>query len=288
MTQLEPIRDDALRWARASGTQLRSALGKVDVELKGEIDLVTDADRSSEAFLVEKIRSAYPEHGIWAEEGSAEPADCDWRWIIDPLDGTTNFAHQIPHFATLLAVQRRGESGFETVVAVCYDPMREESFDAIQAAGARCNGVAIRVSAVSRLIESTGATGFPYDRWENEHDNHAEFCALSLLTRGVRRFGSAGLDLAWVAAGRYDFYWEGGLKPWDVAGGALLVQEAGGVVTAMDGGPFSPTDGNVAVAAPALHPRLIESLALARRSPINDRTALAVLRPSRDESERQP
>lgn len=288
MTQLESIRDDALRWARASGTHLRSALGSVDVELKGEIDLVTDADRSTEAYLIERIRAAYPEHGIWAEESSAEPLDCDWRWIVDPLDGTTNFAHQIPHFATLLAVQRRGEKGFETVVAVSHDPMREESFDAIQGRGARCNGDEIRVSGASRLIESTGATGFPYDRWENERDNHAEFCALSLLTRGVRRFGSAGLDLAWVAAGRYDFYWEGGLKPWDVAGGALLVWEAGGVVTAMDGGPFSPTGGNAAVAGPALHPRLIESLALARRAPINDRRALAVLRPSRDESERQP
>ncbi|MEM6533320.1 MAG: inositol monophosphatase family protein [Myxococcota bacterium] len=261
---------------REAGARVRRSLGRVAVEHKGEIDLVTEADRASEAYLIASITERFPDHAILAEESGHGQEDGPYRWILDPLDGTTNFAHGIPHFAVLVALQRRTDSAWETVAATTYDPMRSECFTALRGRGAWLNGAAIRVSETSSLIRSSGATGFPYDRWTGD-DNHAEFCALNLLTRGVRRFGSAGLDLAWVACGRFDYYWERSLNPWDLAGGALLVAEAGGVVTTIAGEAFDPDGGELACGG-SVHPALIEALALARRAPINDRSALEALR----------
>lgn len=274
---IEEIQRRAIEWARLAGARVREAVGRVKVEHKGEIDLVTEADRETERFLIENIRREYPGHAIWAEESGHGAEGGPFRWILDPIDGTTNFAHQIPHFAVLVAVQERVAEGYETVVSATYDPMRDECFSARKGRGALLNDQPIRVSETDRLVNSTGATGFPYERW-NGNENHTEFCALNLATRGIRRFGSAGLDLAWVACGRFDFYWERFLNAWDMAGGALLVQEAGGVVTDTHGAVFRPECGEVACGGP-VHSALIEALALARRNPINDFQALASLRP---------
>ncbi|MEO1173094.1 MAG: inositol monophosphatase family protein, partial [Myxococcota bacterium] len=165
----------ASRIAREAGARVRGALGTAVIEHKGAIDLVTDADRASEAYLIEAIRERFPEHGILAEESGQGEGDDGYRWVLDPLDGTTNFAHGIPHFSVLVAVQHLGQ----TVVAATYDPMRDELFTAAKGQGAWLNGAPITVSQTASLIESSGATGFPYDRWTGE-DNHAEFCALTL------------------------------------------------------------------------------------------------------------
>ncbi len=281
MNLLHEIEARAIEWSKVAGAGIRSRLGRVAVDRKGVVDLVTEADRESEWFLLERIGAAFPEHSLWAEESGQGQRGGAYRWIIDPLDGTTNFAHQIPHFAVLMAVQKLEGADYETVVACTYDPMRDELFSAVRGEGARLDGEPIAVSTIGTLASASGATGFAYDRWERDDDNHAEFCALNLATQGIRRFGSAGLDLAWVACGRFDFYWETGLKPWDVAGGALLVEEAGGRVSNTRGAPFDPLSGDIAVASDALHPELLRALTLARGGPINDRAALSEVDPRR-------
>lgn len=272
----------AAEWAKIAGEGIRARLGAVAVERKGVVDLVTEADRESERFLLARIAEAFPAHSVWGEETGRGTRDGPYRWIVDPLDGTTNFAHQIPHFAVLVAVQqRRATGGYEAVVACTYDPMRDELFSARRGEGTTLNGRSVAVSTTDSLVAASGATGFAYDRWERDDDNHAEFCALNLASQGVRRFGSAGLDLAWVACGRFDFYWETGLSPWDVSGGALLVSEAGGAVSNTRGGTFEPGTGDIAATNGALHPALMHALTLARQGAINDRAALSELDPRR-------
>lgn len=268
----------AVERAHAAGDVLRRSFASgVRVRHKGEIDLVTDADLASEAAIIGGIKGRFPDHAILAEESGAG-GEGDTRWIIDPLDGTVNFAHGIPHFCVLLAVQqRRPDGGYATTIGVAYDPMRNELFVAERGKGASLNGKPIRVSQTATLIAAMGVTGFHYDRLRGTiPDNHAEFCAMNLVTQGIRRFGSAGLDLAYVAAGRYDLYWEYGLKPWDLSAGALMVIEAGGRVSDLEGKAIDPGLGGVVLATNGLtHDATVRALADARNHPVNDRTAIA-------------
>ena len=232
-----PYLETAVEIAREAGTLLATYFERrVAFELKGEFDLVTEADRASEMLVVERLRSHFPSHGIVAEEGGGHQSVSDFRWFVDPLDGTTNFAHSFPIFNVTLGLEQAGEM----VAGVIYDPIRQEMFTAERGAGAYLNHRRIRVSAVKRLEDSLASTGFP-SRKRHENVNIHFYHQMALASHGVRRTGSAAIDLAWVASGRLDAFWEFGLKPWDMAAGTLLVREAGGAVSDMHGAPHSVT-----------------------------------------------
>lgn len=219
--------------AREAGALLRNYLERrVGFELKGEFDLITEADRASEKLVVERLRSHFPSHGIVAEEGGGHAAPSEYRWYVDPLDGTTNFAHGFPMFNVTLALER----GSELIAGVIYDPVQDEMFAAEHGGGAYLNNRRIRVSKTSRLQDSLVATGFP-SRKRHLNVNVHFYYQMAMATHGVRRGGSAALDLAYVACGRLDAFWEFGLNPWDVAAGLLLIAEAGGALSDMHGGP---------------------------------------------------
>lgn len=224
--------------ARDAGRVLLEKFGRIEsVTKKGDINLVTEADLASEALIVERIKSHFPRHAILAEEaGNAVVTgeDGGHKWIIDPLDGTTNYAHGYPCFCVTIALEHEGE----VVLGVTYDPTRDELFTAEKGRGATLNGKPIRVSRTDELGNALLVTGFPYDIKHRE--KFARHLTEFLLTsRGVRRDGSAAIDLAYVACGRFDGFWEEGLNPWDVAAGKLLIEEAGGTVSYYDGSPFS-------------------------------------------------
>jgi myo-inositol-1(or 4)-monophosphatase len=206
---------------------------RVKIEYKGDADLVTVADRKSEALILERIRKQFPSHDVMGEEGARIESGSDYRWYVDPLDGTTNFAHGFPVFCVSLAVQYRGRGA----AGVVYDPTRDEMFVAEQGRGAFLNGEPIRVSSTSRLAECLLGTGFPSHK-RHKSPNIYFYHQITLRTHGVRRAGSAALDLCNVACGRFDGFWEFNLNPWDTAAGVLIVQEAGGRVTNFAGGPF--------------------------------------------------
>jgi myo-inositol-1(or 4)-monophosphatase len=210
------------------------------IELKGGIDLVTDADRASERELLGYLHSRHPSHSILSEEAGATRGD-QLRWIVDPLDGTTNYSHRVAHFAVSVAVE--GPEGL--LAGAVYDPLRDELFSAAKGRGAHLNGKAIRTSDVDSLEYALLCTGFPYDVREKPQAPVGLFNRFIMRAQGVRRFGSAALDLAYVASGRFDGFFEFGLKAWDVAAGALLVSEAGGVITCIDGSPLSLTRGDL-------------------------------------------
>jgi myo-inositol-1(or 4)-monophosphatase len=227
----------AMQTARDAGQILLDKFGrKINVSKKGDINLVTEADLASEKYIIERVRSHYPKHSILAEESGVAVVDGSsaWKWIIDPLDGTTNFAHGYPCFCVTLALEHEGK----IVVGVTYDPTRDEMFSAERGEGASFNGRQMRVSETEKLSESLLVTGFPYDFKQKisfaEHLNK-----FMLRARGVRRDGSAAIDMAYVACGRFDGFWEEGLNPWDVAAGVLLIEEAGGRVTYYDESAFS-------------------------------------------------
>ena len=205
---------------------------RIGFELKGDFDIVTEADRASEQLIVERLRTHFPTHGIMGEEGSRVDASSEYRWYVDPLDGTTNFAHGFPHFNVTLAL----EKGDELIAGVIVDPMRNEVFAAEKGGGAFLNNRRIRVSKAAKVEDSLIATGFP-SRKRHQNINVHFFYQLSMLSHGVRRPGAAAQDLAWVACGRLDAFWEFALNPWDVAAGILMVEEAGGRVSDMRGGP---------------------------------------------------
>ncbi len=224
----------AERIARAAGAILLEGygnVGRVGVAHKGAIDLVTDFDHRSEALIVQELKQAFPAHAVHAEESGRSAIANDYEWLIDPLDGTTNFAHGFPVFAVSLALTHRGD----LCAGVVYDPLRDELFAAEAGQGATLNGQRLHVSTETALDRSLLATGFPYDVRTNPHNNFAQFVQFHLRARAVRRAGSAALDCAWVAAGRLEGYWEFRVKPWDVGAGALLVREAGGRVTTATG-----------------------------------------------------
>jgi len=224
----------AIETARAAGQLLLEKYGRITtVTKKGDYNLVTEADLASEALIIDRIRSHHPRHMILAEEsGDTVVVDGDsrWKWIIDPLDGTTNFAHGYPCFCVTVALEHDGE----LVIGVTYDPTRNELFTAERGQGASLNFKPIRVSSTEKLSESLVVTGFPYD-FKERSDFARHLTEFLLGARGVRRDGSAAIDMAYIACGRYDGFWEEGLNPWDVAAGVLMIEEAGGRVTGYDG-----------------------------------------------------
>jgi len=227
-----------MQTARDAGQILIERLGRARVTSKGDINLVTEADLAAEKFIIERIRSHYPRHGILAEESGAsdgalvQEGKSEWRWIIDPLDGTTNFAHGYPCFCVSIGVERAGRME----IGVIYDPTRDELFAAERGSGATLNSRPIRVSAIADLNQAMLCTGFPYD--VRERPRFAiHFANFTMKAQAVRRDGSAALDLAYVACGRFDGFWEDGLHPWDVAAGVVLIEEAGGRVTDFDDAP---------------------------------------------------
>lgn len=219
-------------------------------------DLVTIADKKSEAVIIETIKKSFPDHAIMAEESGFEALPSDYLWIIDPLDGTTNYAHQYPTVSISIGVLYKQEP----MVAIVFNPLLNENFEAAKGRGSTLNGKPIRVSSIAKLEDSLLATGFAYDRLKSPETNYKEFTHFTQLTQGVRRAGSAALDLAYVAAGRLDGYWERGVKPWDMAAGWLLVQEAGGKVTAYDNSPLDLMDGHILASNGHLHDEMSNHL----------------------------
>lgn len=228
----------AIQLARQAGRYQIARQGDLHrIDMKGVVDPVSEVDRACEQMIVEGIRAHFPEHAILAEESGQSHTASEWQWVVDPLDGTINYLHGFPMFCVCIALRHRGR----TVVGVIYEPNRDEMFVAATGAGATCNERRITVSSRQRLIESVLATGFAYDRAHGELGmNIPIFTTLLYQTCAIRRPGSAGVDLAYVACGRFDGFWEYYLKPWDMAAGALLVEEAGGRVTQANGQPFDP------------------------------------------------
>lgn len=265
MAEREELVEVCVEAARRGGAVLRERFGKLrTVELKGGIDLVTDADRASEAAVLGFLSARFPSAALLAEESGATGAARragGLRFVVDPLDGTTNYAHGLPHFAVNVAAEDRDG----LAAGATYDPLRDELFTAARGGGAFLNGERLRASRCDDLGRALLVTGFPYD----VHLNHAFalrlFGAFVTRARGVRRLGSAALDLAYVAAGRFDGFWEERLKPWDVAAGILLAREAGAAVTDLEGEGRMLETGDVVAAGPALQPTLLEVIAAARR-----------------------
>jgi len=222
--------------AREAGALLKQRFhGTHTIDYKGEIDLVTEADRMSEELLIARIRHAYPHHDILAEESAGTSTGADYRWIIDPLDGTTNYAHGFPVFCVSIALELKGA----VVIGAVYDPMLDELFLAERGGGAFLNDDVISISPTEDIARGLLATGFPYDIREKPDNNINYFNGMALKAQAIRRAGSAAIDLAYVAAGRFDGFWELKLRPWDTAAGWLLVEEAGGRVTNLSGQPYS-------------------------------------------------
>jgi myo-inositol-1(or 4)-monophosphatase len=252
------MKDFAVELAKEAGQVLMDCFERrLVVESKSsEIDLVTEADVASEKLIVKAIRERYPEHGVLSEEGLGEKQAGEFLWLIDPLDGTTNYAHGYPVFCVSIALQREGE----TVLGVTYDPVRDELFCAEKGQGAYCNGRRLSVSGAINLRRSLLATGFPYARASIEDNNVAEFGRIMPRVQGVRRGGAATLDMAYVAAGRLDGYWEFHLSPWDWAAGDLLVQEAGGRTSDVSGQPWRLRSKNMVATNGLLHEEMLAVL----------------------------
>jgi myo-inositol-1(or 4)-monophosphatase len=257
---MEPIVTIAVRAARAAGNLLKRSqqnLDQVHWSAKGRNDFVSEADRAAELLIVETVRQSYPAHAILAEEsGHTGDENADVEWIVDPLDGTTNFIHGIPHFAVSIGVKVRGKIEH----AVVYDPMRDELFTASRGMGAEVNNMRVRVGKHQEIQDCLLATGFPFRNhallpiWQQTFDALFESCS------DVRRAGSAALDLAYVAAGRLDGFWEFGLSPWDTAAGGLLVKEAGGIIEDIQGKPDFLTTGNILAANPKVFKAMLQKL----------------------------
>jgi len=249
--------------ARKAGDLLREALARPrQIEFKGVINLVTETDRASEALIVGVLREAFPDHAIIGEEGTSigTAHQAVYRWHIDPLDGTTNFAHGLPHFSVSIGLA--GPDGLP-LLGVVYDPLLDECFTAIKGDGAFLNGQPIHVSSVAELSGAMLATGFPYDRWTNPDNNSREWLNFLVRTQAVSRLGSAALDLAYVASGRLDGFWEMKVNSWDVMAGLLFVTEAGGRVSNYTGGTERLYEGRELIASNGiLHDAMMSVLAL--------------------------
>jgi myo-inositol-1(or 4)-monophosphatase len=248
---MQPTLQQIESLARGAGAILRGGYEQEhEVNYKGVIDLVTEMDHESEAYLLGEIQRLFPDQHILTEESGEIRGGDESLWYLDPLDGTVNYAHHVPIFT--VSVLELG---------AVYDPMRDELFSAGRGRGARLNGRALRASGATELQHSLLVTGFPYDAWDTEHDNFANFIKLAKRTRGVRRLGSAALDACYVAAGRFDGFWELALKPWDVAAAGLIAREAGARVTNMRGAPdFLAAPQSIVAAAPGIHAKLLEAL----------------------------
>lgn len=244
----------AVEAASAAGVVLRDAFGgEQEIRYKGEVDLVTDVDERAERMIHEMLRGAFPGYGILAEEGGRTAGEGEARWIVDPLDGTTNFAHGLPIFSVSIALERSGA----VVLGVVHDPMAGETYVAERGAGATLNGEPIRTSNTGELGEALLVTGLPYDRADMPPALEL-FGRLALVSRGMRRLGSAALDLCYVAAGRLDAYFERGIHAWDIAAGSLILEEAGGRVTDYRGRKPDLEGGEIVASNGPLHEALIK------------------------------
>ncbi|RPH58697.1 MAG: inositol monophosphatase [Chloroflexi bacterium] len=253
-----PTLADLERMARQAGQILRDGYEKDhQVNYKGVIDLVTEVDHQSEAFLIGEIQRLFPGHQIMAEESGSLDGHDEHLWLIDPLDGTVNYAHGVPFFCTSIGYAHKGQ----VALGAIYDPMRDELFTAERGKGSWVNGRPLKTAQAGELIKSLLVTGFPYDTWTAKRNNFDYFVKLSKLTQGVRRLGSAAIDLCYVAAGRLDGFWELSLNPWDVAAGGLVAEEAGATVTNVDGGAdYVTRPVSVLAANPVLHAKLLAEL----------------------------
>ena len=242
--------------AREAGARLKEFFEQgVETEYKGDVDLVTVADRTAEKLIRERLAVAFPEHGVYGEEGTRERMDGEFRWYVDPLDGTTNFAHGFPQFCVSMGLEQRATE--KVVAGVIYDPMRDELYTAERGRGAWLNGKPIHVSRTPVLAESLISTGFP-SRKRHDSPNIHFYHEFTLRSHGVRRAGSAALDLAFVAAGRLEAFWEFNLNPWDTAAGVLLVEEAGGRLSDFAGGEFQLDSRETLASNGLIHGELVE------------------------------
>lgn len=256
------VRKSAIEAARAGGVVLMKYFGTgVKVHRKGAINLVTEADLRSEKRVTDILRNYYPEHQILSEETTYPSSASPYKWIIDPLDGTTNYAHNYPCFSVSIGFEKAGK----LELGVVYNPILDELFVAERHNGATLNGRRIHVSAAARLADSFLATGFPYDIRTNPNNNLDHFVNLALRARAVRRNGSAAIDLCYVAAGRFDGFWELRLSPWDMAAGALILQEAGGKITDFQGNPLNIYQEQVVASNRKIHNTLLNVLQLGRQ-----------------------
>ena len=255
-----PTRTELELLARQAGEILRSGYNQEHkVSYKGVIDLVTETDRASEEFLLGEINARWPGSYIMAEESGVTLGDVEQSWYIDPLDGTVNYAHHIPIFSVSIGFALKGRMH----LGIVYDPLRDEMFSAERGKGAHLNGQAIHVSNTTELNRSLLVTGFPYDAWNTDHDNFSNFVHFGKLTQGVRRFGSAALDASYVAAGRFDGFWEIFLKPWDVAAGGLIAEEAGARVTNVNNlSDYLSPPQSIVAATPGIHNKILENLGM--------------------------
>lgn len=247
----------AISMAKDAGVLLKDGFRKEHlIDFKGEIDIVTEADRMSEKILTEAITRNFPDHSILSEESPEICRGSKYRWIIDPLDGTTNYAHGFPVFCVSIALEKNGE----IITGVIYNPVSDELFAARRGGGAFLNGSSISVSGTTVLSESLLATGFPYDIRRNPNNNINYFTGMLLKAQAIRRAGSAALDLAYTAAGRFDGFWELGLHPWDTAAGWLLVREAGGTVTDINGNSYCFDSPGILASNGRIHKNMISVL----------------------------
>ena len=226
---------------------------RIGFTYKGDVDLVTEADKAAEKLITERIRQQFPGHGLFGEEGARQNLDSDYRWYIDPLDGTTNFAHGFPVFCVSLGLEYKNE----LIAGVVFDPTRDELFAAEKGSGAFLNGERIQVSKVNNLAESLSGTGFPSHK-RHKNPNIFFYHVITLRSHGVRRAGSAALDLANIASGRLDGFWEFNLNPWDTAAGVVLVREAGGRVTYMDGSPWKIESAQTLASNGLIHQQMLD------------------------------
>ena len=259
---MQPMLTIAVRAARAAGNIISRHFDRRDeltIDLKGRHDYVSEVDRQAEQEIIKTLRRTYPDHAILAEEGGGDGGELgkpEFQWVIDPLDGTTNFLHGFPQFAVSIAMLHRGR----LEQAVVYDPISQDLFSASRGDGAQLNNKRIRVTATKGLENALLATGFPYNDYTHLDAYMGMLKDLIGETAGIRRPGSAALDLAWVAAGRVDGFWEIGLNPWDIAAGALLVQEAGGFVGDFTGGEDYLKSGNIVAGGQKVYPAMLKAI----------------------------
>jgi myo-inositol-1(or 4)-monophosphatase len=251
------IKRVAISAAYEGGKVLQGLFGNIkQIQKKGAIDLVTEADLLAEKKIIGTIRQVFPDHAVWAEESGLDRTSEEFLWIIDPLDGTTNFAHELPIFSVSIAFSRKGH----ILVAIILNPVTGELFSAVSGGGAELNGDAIGVSGTAALSDSLLVTGFPYDVSDHLGPLTDRFARFLGVAQGVRRLGSAALDLCYTACGRFDGFWEQNLSPWDTAAGALIVQEAGGKVSNFYGDPFDLTNGEILATNGKLHQQMVGML----------------------------
>jgi myo-inositol-1(or 4)-monophosphatase len=256
---MHPMLNIAVKAARRAGNLIHRATDRIDhltVTKKSHADFVSEVDRAAEQTIIQTLLEAYPDHAILAEESGSQ-GQSEYVWIIDPLDGTTNFLHGIPQYAVSIALQHKGV----LTQAVVYDPTKNDLFTATRGRGAFLNDKRIRVSKRTKLADSLIGTGFPYTRFEHMDAYLGIFKDVMQQTAGLRRPGAASLDLAWTAAGRYDGFFETGLKPWDIAAGCLLITEAGGMVSDLAGSDTYLKSGHLCAGNPNIHPQLLQLIA---------------------------